>query len=260
MLAIPVLGESNDLIQTLLAFPQFFPSPPCVHASLSAYLLACSTWGRLTFPWRWSSDRWGHSPTESLEHTNRANDWLIWVSETGAIDRGTMQHLAAGSMCRDQQTRFILSIRPQFFNYKKGNCKIPCSIMLLCIIVFAPVSSDLHLCCGPHMLSHEPGFRDTCLTGLSRPRCFRRPLQPSPGCWAICCVCGSFWAGCGVPGRWWGGSLRWCERAEVCRSNFLRQGEGRRKMTNILSELIFKFKWKCPVLKFKIYWHKSKDP
>lgn len=71
---------------------------------------------------------------------------------------------------------------------------------------------------------------DTCLTVLSRPRCCRPPLQPSPGCWAICCVCGSFWAGCGVPGRWPGGSRRWCGPAEVCRSSYLRQrrpGESR---------------------------------
>lgn len=56
--------------------------------------LPATTLHSLTFLWRWSSNRWGHSPTESLENTNRANDWFIWVSETGAIDRGRMQYLA----------------------------------------------------------------------------------------------------------------------------------------------------------------------
>lgn len=80
---------------------------------------------------------------------------------------------------------------------------------------------------------------DTCLTVLSRPR-WSPPLQSSPGCWAICCVCGSFWAGCGAPGRWWGGSLGWCELAAACRSNSLRYGydQIRRNMSCLE-------KWNC---------------
>lgn len=93
VLAIPVWGEPNDLIQTLVTWL------PHLHVCTLAYLLTslpARPKGSPTFLWRWSSDRWGHRPTESLEHTNRDNDWLIWVSETGAIDRGTMQCLAAG--------------------------------------------------------------------------------------------------------------------------------------------------------------------
>lgn len=100
-----------------------------------------------------------------------------------------------------------------------------------------------HYCVMMILATHvvlQTELRDTCLTGLSLPRCSRHPLPPSPGCWAICCVYGSFLAGCGAPGRWWGGSLGWCAPAEACRSSSLIQSDDEimRKMSCI---------WKLPL-------------
>lgn len=115
----------------------------CLCACWPIRLPACPK-GSLTFLWRWSSDRWGHRLTESLEHTNRANDWLIWVSETEAIARGAMQYLAAGycaKLIRVFFFFFILSIHLGILNYKKAPNNYMCPLKILYIIVFAPFTT-----------------------------------------------------------------------------------------------------------------------
>lgn len=183
----------------LVTWPsQFFLlSPPCVYASLSPYHPACSNYDSLTFLWRWSSNRWGHSPTESSEHANRADEWLIQVSVAGAIDRGTMQYLptcnCAGLNCFFWQ-----------YAWKKNNL-FNTPLIILLKADYLGSSFRFAFMTVPTHAAIQIRFSDTCLTGLSRPRCCHRPPQPSRGCWATCCACGSFSAGCGVPGRWWGG-------------------------------------------------------
>lgn len=113
-------------------------------------------------------------------------DWFKyqWLE---LLIRGTMQHSPTCSCAGRNRYNTPLII------LSRADYRGP-SFRLACVSV-------------PTHAAMRTGFWDTCLTGPSRPRCCRRPLQPSPGCWATCCACGSFSAGCGAPGRWWGGFL-----------------------------------------------------